>query len=248
MGSTETQTKVISALSSVFLSLTCIFFGYAACAGIPFVAEKAAYATIDDSNSPFDKEQLVDAALAVRDYSFGSHDAAALYESIRTINEEAGTPYAESSADEIATAPEEYSITEEQISHLDDVQSVSSRLIIPALSLALMAAFLMMVGFRMLGTKVVTTSLKWSGIITLALIAIIGCFAAFSFDSFFNLFHSVLFADGTWTFSANSLLITSLPEGFWIAMGGIWAAVSTMLAAASLIIGIAKSKKAAQPA
>lgn len=248
MGNTEMQSKVISALASVFLSLTLVFFGYAACAGIPFIAEKAAYATVDADGSPFNKEQLVDAALAIRDYSFGNHDADAMYEEIRAINEQAETPYAEASAAEMATADEAYSITQEQLAHLDDVHDVSSSLMLPALSMALMAAFLLMAALRMFGSKVAITSLKWSGAMTLALVVAAVCIAAFSFDAFFSAFHSMLFADGTWTFSADSLMISALPEGFWVAMGAIWACVTAMLGAASLIIGMVKSRTAAKAA
>ena len=71
------QRAFMTVLGALFLAATYIGVGYASCAGVPFIAEKVAYATVDDAASPFDKEQLVEGALATRDYSFGSHDLAA---------------------------------------------------------------------------------------------------------------------------------------------------------------------------
>lgn len=237
------QYRVVVTLASIFLALVYICFGYAVCASVPFVTERVALATVDTLGSPFDQEQLADCALAVRDYSFGDHDASALYGTVALINAEAGTSYGDTPAEELRDAPEEYTITSEQVTHLDDVYDISARFIMPIFGIVAMAVFLLMVGLRMFGAGIVATTLKWSGIIALIILAAIAVFAVISFNGFFSAFHSILFEDGSWTFSADSLLIRSLPEGFWASIAAVWAALSALLAGASVLLGVLLRKK-----
>lgn len=230
------QQAVVAVLCAIFLAVTYLGMGYACCAGIPFVTEKVAYATIDDSGSPFDKEQLVEGALATRDYSFGSHDIDAYGATLRHMNEQAQTPYADAS--EIFDAPIEYSVDSEQISHLDDVNELASRMMMPILGSAAIAAFLLFAGFRMFGARAVSMTLTLAGAISAAVLLLLGVWAFFGFDGFFAAFHSVFFAEGTWTFPADSLLITMLPGPFWAGMGAMWLAASLLLSVVSILLGL----------
>lgn len=229
------QATSIAILGSIFLAITYIAIGYAVCAGIPFVTEKVAAATVDDASSPFGKVELVEGAVATRDYSFGSHDLDAYMATIRDMNQEAGTPYADG---DLAGAPEQYTVTPEAITHLDDVYEVSSRLLMPIFGIAAIAAFLLFGGFRMFGPRVVANMLVIGGCIAGGLLVLLGLWALISFDSFFAAFHGLFFAQGTWTFPSDSLLITMLPEGFWAGIGGVWLTLSILLAAVSVVLGV----------
>ena len=146
------QALFVAILGAIFLAATYIAIGYAVCAGVPFVTEKVAAATVDDGASPFSKVQLVEGAVATQDYSFGSHDLDAYMDVIKGMNQRAGTPY----GDDLSHAPEQYTVTSEAISHLDDVYAVSARMMMPIFGIAAIAAFLLFAGFSMFGTKPVS--------------------------------------------------------------------------------------------
>lgn len=230
------QQAVVAVLGALFLAVTYLGIGYACCAGIPFVAEKVAYATVDDAGSPFDKEQLVEGALATRDYSFGSHDLGAYEDVLRNMNEQEHTPYVD--APDILDVPVQYSVDAEQVSHLDDVNAVASRLLMPVMGCAAIAAFLLFAGFRMFGARTVSRMLVASGIAAAAVLGVLGVWALVGFDGFFSAFHSVLFAEGTWTFPSDSLLITMLPEPFWAGMGAVWLSTSLLVSVLSVAFGL----------
>ncbi|MDR2108375.1 MAG: DUF1461 domain-containing protein [Coriobacteriales bacterium] len=44
-----------------------------------------------------------------------------------------------------------------------------------------------------------------------------------NFEALFSAMHRIFFAEGSWLFAADSLLIRALPEGFWIGCALVWA-------------------------
>ncbi|MDR0513949.1 MAG: DUF1461 domain-containing protein [Coriobacteriaceae bacterium] len=74
------------------------------------------------------------------------------------------------------------------------------------------------------GRALVARMLQGSAGLVAVLFAGIALWAAFDFNGFFSCFHSLFFAAGTWTFSADSLLIRMYPTEFWIGMGVVWLA------------------------
>lgn len=242
MGKTRQRT-LLCVLCAIFVAATYFCLGYAVCAGVPQVTEAVAQATVSGDGSAFTHDSLVEGASATREYSFGSHDEAAYYDVIAHMNRDNETPYADASLDELKRAPEEYTVTPDALAHLDDVYDVSSRLMFPVIGIALMAGFLLMAAYNMFGSSAVAKSLLWGGGAMLALIAVLAIWAAASFDSLFALMHSLLFADGTWTFSPDSLLITMLPEGFWIGMAFVWGAVTALLSAISVAAALVLSRR-----
>ena len=64
-----------------------------------------------------------------------------------------------------------------------------------------------------------------AGIAVVAVFALLAAWVVVDFNGFFAAFHSLFFANGTWTFSYDSLLITMYPPEFWIGMGAVWLAV-----------------------
>lgn len=108
------------------------------------------------------------------------------------------------------------------IDHLRDVKSVISRATVAT-------------GFALIGILVFATILIRSGQRRLVqrvlgivggsyLVATIGfgLWAFIDFNSLFTQFHHVFFAEGTWLFSHDSLLIVLFPEKFWMISGAIW--------------------------
>lgn len=237
----KAQQTLVAILGAIFLAATYIAIGYAVCAGIPFVTEKVAAATVDDASSPFGKAELVEGAVATQDYSFGSHDLDAYMATIRDMNQKAGTPYAD--AADIAEAPEQYTVTPEAIEHLDDVYALSTRLMMPIFGIAAIAAFLLFCGFRMYGVKIVSTMLVASGCIAGGLLALLGLWALISFDSLFAVLHGIFFAQGSWVFSADSLLITMLPGPFWATIAGVWFTLSILLSVLSILLGVVLKRR-----
>ena len=59
-----------------------------------------------------------------------------------------------------------------------------------------------------------------AGIAVVAVFALLAAWVVVDFNGFFAAFHSLFFANGTWTFSYDSLLITMYPPEFWIRDGG----------------------------
>jgi uncharacterized membrane protein len=83
-----------------------------------------------------------------------------------------------------------------------------------------------------------------SGGILIAGIIALAAFAFLDFDRLFTIFHSFFFKDGTWTFSADSLLICMLPESFWVALAGIWGLTSVIASIICMLIGSKCTKRA----
>ena len=103
--------NVVTAIATVMLAITYVACGFVAVAGIPQMVHGLAMSYCNDDLSPFDKMQLVEAADATRDYTVGEHDYDALMATIAQINDEADTPYAGASAEELAAADEQYTLT-----------------------------------------------------------------------------------------------------------------------------------------
>ena len=127
----------------------------------------------------------------------------------------------------------------EAIEHLDDVFGVLATAE-PVVLGAFIAAALTAVGVGCAsGRRTFGTVLLCAGLGTIAIFAILGIWAAIDFEGLFAVFHSLFFAQGSWVFSADSLLITMYPEPFWIGMGAIWLATTIAVSAISAIAGLA---------
>lgn len=236
------QAKVMGALAAIALAFTYVACGFAVCAGIPQVTETLARSHSAAELSPFSEDQLVQAALATRDYTVGSHDRESLMEAIAAINDEADTPYANADAQELANADERYTLPPDAISHLDDVSNVVGRAFPAIMGGAVLAAFCLMCCFYLGSVRAMPRPLIWSGGAVLVVFALLGLWAAVDFNGLFAALHSLFFADGTWTFASDSLLICMYPEAFWVGMGGIWLAVTLILSILSLICGFILNK------
>ena len=164
----------------------------------------------------------------------GSHDEADDLARMRTLQ-----PSSENVDMLLAQASDTYVLDPEAIEHLDDVFGVLATAE-PVVLGAFIAAVLTAVGVGCAsGRRTFGTVLLCAGLGTIAVFAILGIWAAIDFEGLFAVFHSLFFAQGSWVFSADSLLITMYPEPFWIGMGAIWLATTIAVSAVSAIAGFA---------
>jgi len=149
---------------------------------------------------PSEHEYLVGIAMAVRDFSLGN-DAAAL-----PIGEDYRT-----------------AMTPDALYHLLDVRVVFvlSELACGFVGVALLV--LAIIAVKRAGGGVLARPLIIGGAIPLAMALILGIAIAVDFSAFFVWLHGLFFADGTWTFPADSLLIRALPFEFWVSCAVVWA-------------------------
>lgn len=130
-----------------------------------------------------------------------------------------------------------YALDQEALDHLNDVNSVITNARMPLMGITLIAAFCLMCLVYMFGAKAAGRALFAGGCVALGAFAVLGLWAFVSFESLFACLHGLFFAQGTWLFPADSLLIQMYPEGFWMGMGGVWLGCSALVAATSVIIG-----------
>ncbi len=123
------------------------------------------------------------------------------------------------------------------IAHLRDVRTVlrGARLatLLLAVGLALWVASAIQAGDRSrVGLALYVAAGASAVFVVLAALA-----ALADFSAFFSAFHGLFFADGTWTFPDDSLLILLFPEPFWMTAGAAWGALVLLIAAAYWIVG-----------
>jgi len=61
------------------------------------------------------------------------------------------------------------------------------------------------------------------------------------FDAFFTWFHSLFFAEGTWVFPYEALLIRVFPLRFWVAAAATWGAL-VLISAVGLCLFARRSR------
>jgi len=87
------------------------------------------------------------------------------------------------------------------------------------------------------GRTYVGRCLLGASLLVVAVLIALGIWAAVDFDGLFTWMHTLFFAQGSWLFDANSLLITLFPEAFWAAMAGLWIISSLVFAAIAGAVG-----------
>lgn len=130
-----------------------------------------------------------------------------------------------------------YTLPSSALDHLQDCIPifVTARImIVLSLVFALVGILLLILRRRrkLAGWIMFVTPLAVIGITTA-----LGIWAFVDFDSLFTKLHSLFFANGTWLFPADSLLITLFPEGFWMGMGIVWVVVSIIACLIVSLIG-----------
>lgn len=130
-----------------------------------------------------------------------------------------------------------YTLPGSALDHLQDcipIFTTSRITIVLSLVFALVGIILLILRRRrkLAGWIMFATPLAVIGIIV-----VLGVWAFIDFDSLFTQLHGLFFANGTWLFPADSLLITLFPEGFWMGMGITWVAISIIACLLVCLIG-----------
>lgn len=136
---------------------------------------------------------------------------------------------------------EKTTLPEDALSHLDDVWRVLQpvyALYILAVAIAAASAWRASRAWASpLVRRAAGRALFAAGAIVLAAFLAFGVWAILDFNGLFALLHSLFFAEGTWTFSYESLLICMYPLPFWMGMGVIWLAVTVAGCAGCIAYG-----------
>ena len=250
----RTLGAVTFALSVVALVVTLVLAGLAVCL-VPVTTQMVAGSTCLDEESPYTRDELVVLAVAARDYTVGPHvgddllraEAAVLASAIE--DGRVGAAAVSLTPAELRTAtlhqlalcfadlPEQLVLDDAAISHLDDCHEVASLGLRVFLVSAAVAVLLAVVRGFVWGRRALGGTLKAAGLVVAAAFAVLGCWALVDFQSLFALFHGLLFAEGTWKFPWDSLLICMYPDAFWYGMAAVWVAVSSAFAITCVAVG-----------
>lgn len=124
--------------------------------------------------------------------------------------------------------------TESEVAHMTDVKIIM--LITMAVGLLLtVLCVLFMVALARNAKGGIRRALFAGALWLLVLMIALAVVAALGWQSFFAGFHSLFFADGTWTFAASDTLIRLYPNQFWIDAGIAVAALVVLTALITLI-------------
>ena len=103
-----------------------------------------------------------------------------------------------------------------ELKHMQDVQTVyqaAGWVWQIALNVILLAGFAL--AWRSETRPALAAAIRWGGLLTAGLVALLGLSAVLAWQLWFIAFHQVFFAAGTWTFNQWDTLIRLFPEKFW---------------------------------
>lgn len=105
--------------------------------------------------------------------------------------------------------------TGQEVQHMSDVKNlIGLGYVIGAVLAVLAIVFIVYLANRYSGG--VRRALFSGAIVTVVLFAAVAALAVTGWNTFFTGFHSLFFAEGTWTFSVSDTLIRLYPEQFWM--------------------------------
>jgi len=113
-------------------------------------------------------------------------------------------------------SPETPAITNDEVSHLNDVSKLMNKLEYFFL-LSLIICSLLFTQHRK-NKHIRDKMLLYGGIVTLAATVILILAIIISFNESFTIFHNILFPQGNWLFAEESFLITTFPLSFFISI------------------------------
>lgn len=243
-------------LTALFLSVSLIGSGLFMCC-TPFATEGLSKLFSQWQGSPFTHAELTEAALATRDYTVGTHDREAIINTLYALNKSSqeegrstlrGAPPLPEAGESTTTddlaarfmlADDTYVLTPDALTHLDDVFYVVEG---ARIALIVMAAFAL-IGCVILGAtsgkRTLGKTLRLASMLVIVIFATLAAWVIVDFSGFFAFLHSLFFAEGTWMFSADSLLIRMYPTPFWVGMGVVWLFTTVLASVICFILGTA---------
>ncbi len=255
-------------LCTLALAVSLLAAGFAACC-MPQTTRVFSEATSNFESSPYAHDQLVELAVATRDYTVDGISREALYAQVVEAGRESATDAALGKADSWHPIAEQvnlldislddttiakrlatdvrYCLDEDALTHLDACYELISKAI-PLLWGVAAIAFLLVI---VLSTKKCWRDLSRALIIAPLLLLVFlgacGVMALISWDNFFALFHGLFFPQGGWIFPWYSLLICMYPEAFWTHMALLWLGTTGALSLASFIFGVVIRRRTTTP-
>lgn len=202
---------LLISLTTVFLMIGLVGAGLFVCCA-PFTTTALSTSVSKWEGSGLTHDEMVEAAEITRDYTVGSHDRSSV-----------------EAYEELDAAV---------LEHLDDVYEVVSTaqiMIIGIGAFGIIGCIFIGLG---IGRRALGKTLFAAPGAIITIFAALALWVIFDFNGFFTFLHSLFFAEGTWTFSYDSLLIRMYPTEFWVGMGGVWFACTFLMSALCLILGM----------
>lgn len=273
MGSSD---SILAGIGATILAITLAVCGFAFCC-MPATTHWLASQVSTGEGSPYTHDQLVQLADVTRTYTVDQNSIEGSWAGCQVVAttlecaEEAsaeGSPKADQwnaaakevlaqSVDDIAPdvtvqklseVSDRYALDSAAMTHLDDcyraITGVSSWLGMIGVA-ALLVVILLFVRKQF---AALAFMLRVGPVFLVAVLGILGLWAVVDFNGLFAVFHSFFFEDGTWTFPADSLLISMYPLNFWQGMAGVWAAGAIGLGVMCFVAGCVASWRAKQQA
>ncbi|MCL2136355.1 MAG: TIGR01906 family membrane protein [Coriobacteriia bacterium] len=175
---------------------------------------------VDEQNSAVSREALLQAADAGLSFVSGGEDRMPRGNDYRTA------------------------FTDDVVSHMEDVRQVFQLVKLVATMMFFIVLLLTVYFIRQDKKTSIGQSLCRSAFAVLIIVVVLFIIGLVNFDALFIKMHELLFADGTWSFRYDSLLITTYPGQFWIAMGATLALVLVATCIACIAIGHRLQRKA----
>jgi len=181
---------------------------------IPPITRILAENTVNSSLSDFKHSELVEVAEMGRAYVAGDK----------------GATLPEGTNEKTAYPPD-------VISHMDDVRYVIHMALIATIALVVLLIISLIIAGIKAGRRTISFGLLFGGIMAVVLALVLATIGFVNFDRLFTAMHELFFAEGTWTFAVDSLLICTYPIEFWIGMGIVWAILLMLLSSIVSFIG-----------
>lgn len=103
-----------------------------------------------------------------------------------------------------------------ELKHMEDVQTVTYFAYTALLVNGILTVAVVLVLYRFgKGRHTISQGIFSGAVLTLSLIGVIVMVAVLAWDVFFDGFHTLFFADGTWRFAYSDTLIRLFPERLW---------------------------------
>lgn len=242
----------ISIASSIALAYSLFGLGFAVCT-TPQATQAVGGTFSGWQHSTYPEQDMAQIAEAVRSFSIEGTSSEDLYATINGVIEqvkpalasvfeagsiaESGVDPAELGSKSLSQLEEHYSLPQDALTHLQDCTPIFTT---GRISTGVVGAFglvgLVALGI-LAGRTYVGRCLLGASLLVIAVLIALGIWAAVDFDGLFTWMHTLFFAQGSWLFDANSLLITLFPEAFWAAMAGLWIISSLVFAAIAGAVG-----------
>jgi integral membrane protein (TIGR01906 family) len=124
------------------------------------------------------------------------------------------------------------------VGHMEDVRDVLCAVRLAAVAIMVLLLVVAVYVWRRAGRKALGLGLLVGAVAAVAATLLFVALGALNFNALFAAMHQLFFAEGTWVFAEDSLLICAYPLGFWIGMGATWALLLLLASALVALLGI----------